>query len=60
MAIDKKVVPKIPINVSVNLTKTQLATIRTLTGLTSRKNSNEIVVKALISNVANKKIRLWN
>ena len=55
--VTPKEINKIPISISVNLTKTQILAIKKTIGLTGR-NSNEVILKALISNVSNKKLRL--
>ena len=45
------------INVTVRLNATQIKNIKNTLGI--RGGSNEIVVKALISSVANKHLKIW-
>ena len=58
MVIDKDS-NKIPVSVTVNLTKTEIKTIRDAIHLKGR-NSNETIIRALISTAKTKKLRLWN
>ena len=48
---------KTPVSVTVRLTATQIKNIKSVMGI--RGGSNEIAVKALISSVANKNLKVW-
>ena len=48
---------KTPVSVAVRLTATQIKNIKSVMGI--RGGSNEVVVKALVNSVANKKLKVW-
>jgi len=48
---------KTPVSITVRLTATQIKNIKNTIGI--RGGSNEIALKALISSVGNKKLKVW-